>query len=182
MQQGPKNLFDGATPLEWAVQIRNFSLTKGLLEQRCKGLRARSCYQLSILRDSRFFACTRQPCQPKARYCKKNLCHIKRPFGYWLAYSKERINCTSSMLQLFEKYYYSMKVPHMSEPIDGFEISMPGRNGHEWDGDLQDQQESFRAIRFRSHSPTGFTRRAQSSSLFGFIPLSVFVLLIPDPL
>lgn len=50
------------------------------------------------------------------------------------------------------------------------------------DGDLQDQQESFRAIRFRSHSPTGFTRRAQSSSLFGFIPLSVFVPLIPDPL
>lgn len=21
----------------------------------------------------------------------------------------------------------------MSEPIDGFEISMPGRNGHEWE-------------------------------------------------
>lgn len=38
------------------------------------------------------------------------------------------------MLQLFEKYCHSMKVPHMSEPIDGFEISMPGRNGHEWGG------------------------------------------------
>lgn len=77
MQQAPKNLFDGATPLEWAVQIRNFSLTKGLLEQRCKGLRARSCYQLSILRDSRFFASRRQPCQPKARYCKKSLPYKK---------------------------------------------------------------------------------------------------------
>lgn len=79
MQQAPKNLFDGATPLEWAVQIRNFSLTKKACwnnDAKVCGLGPAINCRFSEIADF-FLLAPRQPCQPKARYYKKSLPYKK---------------------------------------------------------------------------------------------------------
>lgn len=113
----------GHTTLKWAVQMRNFSLTKCLLEHTMAKLcglgPALSICQFSEKAD--FLLARGSHVNLKQDIAKKISAVCKKTFCILASLhicSKERINCTSSMLQLFGKYGHSMKVPHMSEPID----------------------------------------------------------------
>lgn len=119
-------------PLEWAVQTRYYSLTKCFLEHGAKVCGLRSAINCHFPEIADLLLAHGSHIEPK-QDIGTNFSHIRRPFAYWLAHGKERIKCTSSTLEVFENHGHGMKEPHMSEPIEGSEMSMSVRNGHKWE-------------------------------------------------